>query len=150
MSDQTTLIMPCLPCEPPCPWPPPPSTGVGLLMTGLVPNLCPDCLSLNLPYGLDFLEKTLTPFSVSCTYLRDFFPGFCTFTELRLVVTQPIGGGDITCQLRMFSPSTFQVLGWARLLVGPETTSNGPFSMSPSVGSIFCNATLSFPTIVGI
>jgi len=150
MSDQTTLIMPCVPCEEPCPWPPPPFVNIGLLLTGLVPSLCPDCLSLNLPYGLDFQDKVVTPIDVTCTYLRDFFPGFCTFTELTMTVRAPIGGGNVLCELRLFSPSTFQVIGWSRLLVGPETSSPGPFQMSPTIGSLFCNSVLSFPAFFGV
>ncbi len=144
---ETILQMPCLECEPPCPWPVDPPKVIEVRVFSLLTLVCSECLILNTLYLPTFVSKTVGPGFVSCVYEQPFTIPLCTVNFARLGVNFQIGTGFLFMTFGLFSIPTVPVFSWDVGLFLPESQTNGPFDLDVATGNLNC-ITIAQPTIV--
>jgi len=135
---ETVLQMPCLECEPPCPWPVDPPKQIEVRVFSLLTFFCSECLLLNTLYLPQFQVKFIGPGFVACNYIQPFTIPLCTVEAARLGTTFFTGTGQMFMSFQLLNQFNINVFSWDRMLSPAEAATNGPFDLSATVGSIQC------------
>jgi len=147
MTTETILQMPCLECEPPCPWPVDPPKVIEVRVFSLLTFFCSECLILNTLYLPTFVSKFVGPGFVACTYEQPFTIPLCTVEFARLAVNFQVGTGFLFMSFGLMNQFSLPVFSWDVGLFLPESQTNGPFDLAAATGSIQC-LSIPQPTIV--
>lgn len=147
MMTETILQMPCLECEPPCPWPVDPPKVIEVRVFSLFTLVCPQCILLNTLYLPEFTSKFVGPNFVVCQYEQPFTIPLCTIVFARLGITFFVATQELFMSFGLFNISNIGLFTWNVFLQPPESLTNGPFELAPATGNIQC-VTIAQPTNV--
>jgi len=147
MTTETILQMPCLECEPPCPWPVDLPKVIEVRVFSLFTLVCPQCILLNTLYLPEFTSKFVGPNFVSCRYEQPFTIPLCTIVLARLGITFFVSTQEMFMTFGLINITDNNLFSWDVFLQPPESLTNGPFDLDAVVGNIQC-VTLPQPTIV--
>jgi len=150
MSEQTTLIMDCLACQPGCIWPVDGATDIGISVAQFFAQACVNCIELNITYNPTFVSQSIGPGQNTCIYEQDHPAGSpCGVAKMRLVVSLTIPFGFTFLQCILLDILGFQFAKWEKTLTPAEALTNGPFEMEPkSISFALCTQIFTIPVVL--
>jgi len=144
---ETILQMPCLECEPPCPWPVDLPKTIEVRVFSLFTFFCSECLLLNTLYLPEFQTKFVGPGFIACNYIQPFTIPLCTVESARLGINFNTALQTMFMSFQLLNEFNINVFSWDALISPPESLTNGPFDLIAATGSIQC-LEIGQPTIV--
>jgi len=144
---ETILQMPCLECEPPCPWPVDLPKTIEVRVFSLLTFFCSECLILNTLYLPTFVSKIVGPGFILCNYEQPFTIPLCTVEKAQLQINFQTTTAIMFMSFQLRNQFGSFVFSWDRTIFPPESLTNGPFDLDVATGSIQC-LDIGQPTIV--
>jgi len=135
---ETILQMPCLECEPPCPWPVDPPKTIEVRVFSLFTFFCSECLLLNTLYLPTFTSKTVGAGFIFCRFDQPFTVPLCTIEGARLLTSFNVSTQQLFMSFALVNQFDINVFSWNKTIFPPDSLTNGPFDLVAAVGSIQC------------